>query len=114
MARKVRCPYCDEEFSLRGIKGHVRWVHPDKVDEFNDKFYPQMKDDTSYTPDSNPGPGSPPAPPKQDSTPPKPKSTPKPPPQETPEPDDQEPDDQESDGQDKPFLEKIFDALKNY
>jgi hypothetical protein len=38
------CPYCDRKSgSPGGIRFHIKLTHPDKLDEFNTKFYPDME-----------------------------------------------------------------------
>jgi hypothetical protein len=37
------CPYCERQSaSPGGVRFHVRLEHPDKLDEFNERYYPEM------------------------------------------------------------------------
>lgn len=43
--RKYKCPYCVRvSLSPGGVSFHVRMDHPDKVREFNEDHYPDMKE----------------------------------------------------------------------
>jgi hypothetical protein len=38
------CPYCDRRStSPSGLRFHVRLTHPDKLDEFQTNYYPEME-----------------------------------------------------------------------
>jgi hypothetical protein len=38
------CPYCDRKSgSPGGIRFHIKLIHPEKLDEFNKKYYPEME-----------------------------------------------------------------------
>ena len=42
-AEKYGCPYCDwDSFSLGRFEFHVRSKHPDKLEEFLQRHYPEM------------------------------------------------------------------------
>ncbi len=41
---EFKCPYCDRKSaSPGGVRFHVKLTHPDKLDEFNTKHYPEME-----------------------------------------------------------------------
>jgi len=40
---RYHCPYCDwDSVSPGGIRWHVSVEHPDKMEEFMEKYYPEM------------------------------------------------------------------------
>ena len=43
---EFKCPYCDRKSaSPGGVRFHVKLTHPEKLDEFNKKHYPEMDAD---------------------------------------------------------------------
>ncbi|MCW4049240.1 MAG: hypothetical protein NWE89_05825 [Candidatus Bathyarchaeota archaeon] len=41
---EFKCPYCDRKSaSPGGVRFHVKLTHPDKLDEFNEKYYSEME-----------------------------------------------------------------------
>ena len=41
---EYNCPYCDRKSaSPGGVRFHVKLTHPEKVEEFNTKYYPDMQ-----------------------------------------------------------------------
>ena len=39
-----KCPYCERRSaSPGGVRFHVKLTHPEKLDEFNDKYYSEME-----------------------------------------------------------------------
>ena len=42
---RYSCPYCDRESaSPGGVRFHIRLEHPEKLDEFNERYYPEMSE----------------------------------------------------------------------
>lgn len=42
---EYNCPYCvRKSASPGGVRFHVKLTHPDKMDEFNIKYFPKMVD----------------------------------------------------------------------
>ena len=40
---RYQCPYCDRQSaSPGGVRFHVKLEHPDKLEEFNEKYYQEM------------------------------------------------------------------------
>ena len=40
---KYKCPYCDRKSaSPGGVRFHIKMDHPDKLEEFNSKYYEEM------------------------------------------------------------------------
>jgi len=69
MVNEIKCPYCDKMLQLRGAKGHVRFKHADKIEEYNE-HYQDWKDGVwtgtavktaAKQPESKPEPQTPPA-----------------------------------------------------
>ena len=43
---EFKCPYCDRKSaSPGGVRFHVKLTHPEKLDEFNKKHYPEMENE---------------------------------------------------------------------
>jgi hypothetical protein len=41
---KFDCPYCDRvSVSPGGIRFHIKLTHPERLEEFNANFYPDME-----------------------------------------------------------------------
>lgn len=41
---QFECPYCDRKSaSPGGVRFHVKLTHPEKLDEFNANYYPDME-----------------------------------------------------------------------
>ncbi len=41
---QFKCPWCDRKSaSPGGVRFHVKLTHPDKLDEFNANYYPDME-----------------------------------------------------------------------
>ena len=41
---QFKCPYCDRKSaSPGGVRFHIKLTHPDKLDEFNANYYPEME-----------------------------------------------------------------------
>jgi hypothetical protein len=41
---EYKCPYCDRQSaSPGGVRFHVKLTHPDRLEEFNEKYYPKME-----------------------------------------------------------------------
>jgi hypothetical protein len=41
---EYKCPYCDRKSaSPGGVRFHVKLTHPEKLDEFNEKYYSEME-----------------------------------------------------------------------
>jgi hypothetical protein len=42
---RYQCPYCDRQSaSPGGVRFHVKLEHPEKLEEFNEKYYPEMSE----------------------------------------------------------------------
>jgi hypothetical protein len=42
--QEYQCPYCDRKSaSPGGVRFHIKLTHPDKLEEFNTKHYPEME-----------------------------------------------------------------------
>ncbi|HUS77377.1 MAG TPA: hypothetical protein VM050_01755 [Patescibacteria group bacterium] len=42
---RFKCPYCDRQAaSPGGVRFHVKLEHPEKLDEFNEIYYPAMSE----------------------------------------------------------------------
>ena len=40
---KYKCPYCDRQSaSPGGVRFHIKMDHPEKLEEFNSKYYEEM------------------------------------------------------------------------
>lgn len=40
---RYSCPYCERQSaSPGGVRFHVRLEHPEKLEEFNKKYYPEL------------------------------------------------------------------------
>jgi hypothetical protein len=43
--QEYNCPYCPRKSaSPGGVRFHVKLTHPEKLEEFNTKYYPKMAD----------------------------------------------------------------------
>jgi hypothetical protein len=41
---EYKCPYCDRKSaSPGGVRFHVKLTHPERLEEFNEKYYPEME-----------------------------------------------------------------------
>jgi len=41
---QFKCPWCDRKSaSPGGVRFHVKLTHPEKLDEFNANYYPEME-----------------------------------------------------------------------
>ena len=41
---EYKCPYCDRKSaSPGGVRFHVKLTHPEKLDEFNEKYHAEME-----------------------------------------------------------------------
>jgi len=41
---EYKCPYCDRKSaSPGGVRFHVKLTHPEKLEEFNEKYYAEME-----------------------------------------------------------------------
>jgi len=41
---EYKCPYCDRKSaSPGGVRFHVKLTHPERLEEFNEKYYPRME-----------------------------------------------------------------------
>jgi hypothetical protein len=42
---QFKCPYCERKSaSPGGVRFHVKLTHPEKLEEFNSKYYAAMED----------------------------------------------------------------------
>jgi hypothetical protein len=40
---EYKCPYCDRKSaSPGGVRFHVKLTHQERLEEFNEKYYPEM------------------------------------------------------------------------
>jgi hypothetical protein len=43
---EFKCPFCDRmSASPGGVRFHVKLTHPERLDEFNKKHYPEMENE---------------------------------------------------------------------
>lgn len=43
---EYKCPYCDRKSaSPGGVRFHVKLTHPERLEEFNEKYYPKMEEE---------------------------------------------------------------------
>jgi len=43
--QEYKCPYCTRKSaSPGGVRFHVKLTHPEKLEEFNTKYYPKLSD----------------------------------------------------------------------